>query len=177
MTCTPIRLEGGGVAIVCSRGTSRARACAFCGTSTRDYLLCDFPLRGKKAGATCSKPACKRCATSIGPDKDLCPPHARYAREHGVEELLGSTKIEALVEEDFGGDIALDVVEGAAIDGAPYVPPPKFKTLEAWREFFEERAAIGEYERGMSREASEAEARELAGPRPYEKRFKLEVGK
>lgn len=162
VTCTKFEVPGG-IAIVCSRGSNRARACAFCGASVRQYVLCDFPLRGKKAGATCSKPACTKCATSIGADKDLCPPHARYAREHGIEKLLGSPKVAELVEDDFGGDVALDLAEQEG--GAGYVPPRKFRDLADWTEFFTERAAIGEYERGMSRERAEAEARELAGPR------------
>jgi hypothetical protein len=129
-------------------------------------LLCDFPLRGKKAGATCSKATCGRCVTAIGPNRDLCPPHARYAREHGLEALLGSEVIAKFLEDDFGGDVALDAIEQNATDGAAYVPPPKFKTLAAWTEFYEERAAIGEYEGGLSREAAERQALELAGPRP-----------
>lgn len=35
-----------------------------------------------------------------------------------------------------------------------------------WDEYFEERAAIGEFERGMTRAEAEKAARKLAGPRP-----------
>jgi hypothetical protein len=41
-----------------------------------------------------------------------------------------------------------------------------WRDLADWREHFEERAAIGEYERGMSRAEAEEAARVLAGPPP-----------
>lgn len=75
MTCTKIALPGGGVAIVCTRG-QRRKVCGTCkrGTATK---LCDFPLKGSKAGKTCDAPLCDSCAVSGGPDIDHCPPHAR----------------------------------------------------------------------------------------------------
>lgn len=188
MTCTKIPVAGG-VAFVCTRGAStRARDCAFCGTSTRDYKLCDFPLRGKRAGATCSKPMCGKCATSIGENRDLCPPHVRMAREHKLDLALL-----AEAEGDAGKQVALDQLEQ---NGAPVQPrdrnkavsPIKWRQRKAaaidagrlgptspgvivtavadWYEFLEERAAIGEYLGGLSRGAAEQQARELAGPRP-----------
>lgn len=186
MTCTKIPLAGG-VAFVCTRGAStRARDCAFCGTSTRDYKLCDFPLRGKRAGATCSKPMCTKCSTSIGENRDLCPPHMRMAREHNLDLALLAEP-----QGDAGKQVALDQLEQ---NGAPIAPrernkvfasPIKFRqrkvttgvpyavartffvsAAEDWTEYIEERAAIGEYLGGLSREAAERQARELAGPRP-----------
>lgn len=69
--------------IVCSRGP-RPKKCAHCDhVGTR---LCDFPVdfvlaHGPKAGQrvkrTCDAPVCPCHATSIGPDRDLCPPHAK----------------------------------------------------------------------------------------------------
>jgi hypothetical protein len=79
MPCDPIQLPGGGIAIVCSRGT-RASKCAVCGnTSDR---LCDWKLTGAKAGKTCDKKLCGRCSTKTTPDKDLCPAHARMWATH-----------------------------------------------------------------------------------------------
>ena len=46
------------------------RACA--AISTR---LCDAPV----GDATCDMPICDEHATSAGPDRDLCPNHARQA--------------------------------------------------------------------------------------------------
>lgn len=157
MTCRTLEVPGG-IAIVCSRGQSRGRDCAFCGTFSKSYVLCDFPLRGKKAGATCSKPACEKCATSVGENRDFCPPHARYHREHGLD-----VKLIAEGEDDFGGTVALDALEVA---GAPAPQIWKAKTMAEWTEFYEERAAIGEFVGGISREAAERQALELAGPRP-----------
>jgi hypothetical protein len=62
-----------GNAIVCTR-SPRHRFCS-CGAPAD--LLCDYPLRGTKAGKTCDRPICGECAVNIGPDKDLCPTHAR----------------------------------------------------------------------------------------------------
>jgi len=33
-----------------------------------------------KSAATCDRPICSRCAVSAGPDRDICPPHARAAK-------------------------------------------------------------------------------------------------
>ncbi len=178
MTCTVIPVQGG-VAIVCSRGQgTRARDCAFCGVNARDYKLCDFPLRGKRAGATCSKPMCGKCATSIGDNRDLCPPHVKMARDHNLDLTLLAQN-----QGDAGKQVALDQLEQA---GAPVTPKARNQAVKPdikfrqrvrsdggiitavsdWQEFLTERAAIGEYERGMTRADAEQAARELAGARP-----------
>ena len=51
------------------------RKCVVCGYKAE--ILCDAALSGPKAGKTCDKPLCKRCAVHVGIDKDLCPAHAR----------------------------------------------------------------------------------------------------
>ena len=43
------------------------------------------------------------------------------------------------------------------------------RTVAEWDEYVSERAAIGEYERGMSRAEAEEAARIMAGPRPDER--------
>jgi hypothetical protein len=75
MPCQKIDLGNGDFAIACSRGRQRA-LCEVCRTKPHE-VLCDYPLRGKKAGATCSKKLCRGCANSVGANKDLCPPHAK----------------------------------------------------------------------------------------------------
>ena len=77
MTCKTIDLGGGATAIVCTRGR-KAAPCEFC-RERPHTLLCDYPLAGKRKGATCSKRMCQRCATSNALAGDLCPPHARSA--------------------------------------------------------------------------------------------------
>jgi hypothetical protein len=76
MHCRRIALPGVGFAIVCGP-RPRRRACKFCGDLVDDVVLCDWKLTGTKAGKTCSAPCCRRCAASVGADKDLCPPHKR----------------------------------------------------------------------------------------------------
>lgn len=44
-----------------------------CGTLTR--VVCDYPLRGPKAGQTCDRPICPSHTTKID-GLDLCGPHA-----------------------------------------------------------------------------------------------------
>lgn len=58
--------------IACSRG---AKPCVSCGD--RSTKLCDFPLRGTKAGKTCDAAICARCAVAAGKNVDYCPPHGR----------------------------------------------------------------------------------------------------
>lgn len=75
MECRRVPVPGG-VAIVCGR-FPKAKPCSACGApSTR---LCDFPLKGPRAGKTCDKPLCDRCAAAFGDEVDYCPPHARLA--------------------------------------------------------------------------------------------------
>lgn len=73
MICTP--LPGGG--FVCRSG--QRKACATPGCGGRVVALCDYPIKGKKPGATCSAAMCERCRASVGPDRDFCPPHKRAA--------------------------------------------------------------------------------------------------
>lgn len=79
MPCRPIP---GGYA--CSRGSHRKR-CSVC-SSRPATKLCDYPLRGAKAGRTCDAALCDRCAVRQGggvfgqPETiDYCPAHARVA--------------------------------------------------------------------------------------------------
>lgn len=73
MPCTPIDFGNGVTGIVCTRG-SRAR-CGECGNHAP--YLCDWKLKGKKAGKTCDRKLCGSCATSPAKDKHLCPAHSR----------------------------------------------------------------------------------------------------
>jgi hypothetical protein len=75
MTCRTIDVGNGHYAIVCDRGRKPAK-CTAC-KQRPHALLCDFPLAGEKAGKTCDVRLCRQCAVHVGPDVDLCPPHAR----------------------------------------------------------------------------------------------------
>lgn len=75
MTCRPIDLGNGVTGWACTRGSSER--CQECGG--RASKLCDYPLRGAKAGKTCDAKLCARCAVNVAPDRDYCGPHARLA--------------------------------------------------------------------------------------------------
>jgi len=78
MPCDPfvVTLPDGSTVkgFVCSRGQKQPPRCK-CGRKAP--LLCDQPLTGPKTGKTCDRPLCERCATEVGPDRHLCPAHAR----------------------------------------------------------------------------------------------------
>jgi len=77
MHCSHFNLPGGGTAIICGR--DRLKACAVCGLPSAK--LCDFPLTGVKAGKTCDRPVCEKCAVHSEPDTDYCPTHARMIEQ------------------------------------------------------------------------------------------------
>ena len=105
MGCDLYYRDGKLAMVVCSRSSPRKR-CAQCGAPATK--LCDFPLAGAKAGRTCDKPLCAKCATEVDvtalperhqlefdarhpnpppgtvefdPDTvDVCPAHARFVR-------------------------------------------------------------------------------------------------
>lgn len=83
MTCKITRLGGaeagsaGAVVIVCSRGARPSKArCSVPDCPHPATKLCDYPLRGRKAGKTCDRKLCEQHATTMGPDRDYCPAHA-----------------------------------------------------------------------------------------------------
>lgn len=76
MTCRSILdKDGAVVGVACSRG----QRCSGCGG--RASKQCDFELKGPKAGKTCDKHLCGRCAVNVGPNRDLCPAHSRMRPE------------------------------------------------------------------------------------------------
>lgn len=81
MPCSVIRLPGGGTAII-KHSKRPTKPCAVCARG-RGEKLCDFPLTGGKAGKTCNRPLCDRCATHVEPDTDYCPTHARMVGAEG----------------------------------------------------------------------------------------------
>jgi hypothetical protein len=78
-----IRTESGvtGVAVVC--GNFRPDpTCATIGCGAVATIQCDWKLTGRKKAKTCDRWLCAGCATSVGENKDLCPPHARAWDAH-----------------------------------------------------------------------------------------------
>ncbi len=83
MPCDPMKASDGRViGIVCSRGN---KSCCNCGAPAP--LLCDGVVGGeyqlglvKMRSRTCDAPICRKCATHVGIDRDLCPECSRRAR-------------------------------------------------------------------------------------------------
>jgi hypothetical protein len=89
MPCAPFAIKAADgtmiTGIICGRGVKRRQKCGHC-----DHVgtqLCDFPVDrvtssrtfphgALKVRGTCDAPLCRCCATAIGTDRDLCPPHA-----------------------------------------------------------------------------------------------------
>ncbi len=72
-----------GVGIACSRGTMGGKpVCCMPGCSRAAAHLCDWKLKGRKAGETCSAPICASHALEVGPEKHLCPAHAAAWANH-----------------------------------------------------------------------------------------------
>lgn len=65
----------------------RAPQCGACKTAT-STALCDHPLVGAKAGKTCDMPLCGRCRVQTGPDRDLCPAHAKATNAEPIQGTL-----------------------------------------------------------------------------------------
>lgn len=90
--------DGNPIGIACGRGRRPGtHQCSNkCGrVATRQ---CDWALTGKKKGKTCDRWLCATCATRIGPNTDLCPPHARKREEAKAElEALAIEAREAIL--------------------------------------------------------------------------------
>jgi len=101
--CEPFSSPDGTVTgFVCRRG--ERRRCDFC-KSAPATLQCDEPLRGAKAGATCSKYMCRGCARTVGSFDsdatiDLCPPHFRHHEQRNVEQAKQRAREAELVDLD-----------------------------------------------------------------------------
>jgi len=70
--CEHLDLGGGNRAIICG---TKAKVCRFCRKRFAKFL-CDWKIPGGN-GKTCDAPMCRSCAINVGPEKDLCPPHAK----------------------------------------------------------------------------------------------------
>lgn len=81
MVGRPIVVNGEVIGIACSRESVKRCKCG-----RRADLLCDYALRGKKAGKTCDVPLCARCTTRVGHDKDYCPAHAELDKNSKKEK-------------------------------------------------------------------------------------------
>lgn len=62
-----------------------ARGAPLCKCGNRSTHLCDYPLRGSKAGQTCSARLCASCAVRVAPNADYCRPHVRLANQEDTK--------------------------------------------------------------------------------------------
>jgi hypothetical protein len=103
--------------------------------------LCDYPLRGKRAGATCDRKLCERCAVHAGPDLDYCPPHARLREKEKV--IKSSARARQIVDPIVNAaEVALpelqDIV-GREQNGPPHGEADGSLSPNAWKRL---RAAV-----------------------------------
>jgi hypothetical protein len=73
--------DANGKAIGIACGRRDRRACSTPGCSGDATVQCDFPVTRKGKAGTCDRYVCRRCAVSVGTDRDYCPPHARQSKE------------------------------------------------------------------------------------------------
>lgn len=79
MTCTPLNLPGGGVAIVCTKG-GKPKRCATCQRDSK--LLCDG----------CDAQLCRACAFSAWANIDFCPRCSTPVKLRWLETLAVDTQ-------------------------------------------------------------------------------------
>jgi DNA modification methylase len=135
MGCERVNLGNGITAIVCTRGQRRAK-CSNCGRMRAD-LLCDWKLKGKKAGKTCDRKLCHGCATEVGPEK-----HHGHATPKPVavasRVISSSAKPGGLVLEPFLGSgttlIAAHATERRCF-GMEITPAYCDVVVERWQNF------------------------------------------
>lgn len=83
MTCRTIYgADGKPMGIGCTRTMGGRAVCDIAGCSRAHTTLCDWKLKGAKAGQTCSARLCASHATNVGPERDLCPAHAAVWDAH-----------------------------------------------------------------------------------------------
>jgi hypothetical protein len=77
MTCSIVKLPGGGTAIV-KHSPARFSRCKFCEGRGAATLLCDFVITKTLGGdqITCDAKVCEVCARREG-GKDFCPNHPK----------------------------------------------------------------------------------------------------
>lgn len=165
MPCERFPIEGGGVAIICSRGR------------------CAFPLPG---GRACGRELCEDHGEQHGPDLVLCPQHARApcteapppgppGRGRPCKPGDGAAALAALEQalspkDEIAGVWTRrrsDCFDTEAVDPV-LAQDEAFRPRDyaEWAEYVTERAAIFEYLGGRPRQVAEALARQLAGPAP-----------
>lgn len=84
MNCDRVKLPGGGVAIVCSRGR-RVRCCA---CDLAGGFQCDWKVSKTK---TCDAYICPDHAKEVAPGKHLCPAHQQLYKAW-LKERAGQGK-------------------------------------------------------------------------------------
>ncbi|HUY26179.1 MAG TPA: hypothetical protein VMV27_02060 [Candidatus Binataceae bacterium] len=75
-----IRREDGGVVMIACRRGGRAARCQVPGCVNNHTALCDYPLGGIRADATCDMRLCgSHRVPQPDRDRDYCPTHAKGA--------------------------------------------------------------------------------------------------
>jgi hypothetical protein len=74
MSCDAFNLGGGWVIVECGRSAGN---CSVPGCTRAAAALCDYPVTRRGRAGTCSAKLCATHRRSVGPDRDLCPAHAK----------------------------------------------------------------------------------------------------
>lgn len=82
MSCTTLVVDGQVVGFACAR--SSGKQCVQCKAPAG--ALCDFPLKGSKAGQACSRPLCGKCSVKARGGLDYCLPHAAMVMRQKPKE-------------------------------------------------------------------------------------------
>lgn len=151
MTCRTVDFGNGITAIVCDRGRKPAK-CTAC--KERPHTrLCDFPLKGDRAGKTCSVRLCDRCAVRVADNVDLCPPHARVDRGEALDVTIvgGGRATRAVMPNDEVRSWVRSELEREVRAWCE----DRFVDVDEVLEFWEERAAIRQFDGGTPKWAAE----------------------
>lgn len=86
--CVPLDFGNGATGFMCGTGLRDTKPCGEPGCSDPSVALCDWPLAGKRAGRTCSRPLCARHRALQPPNpdgsqRDYCPAHHRLSQAQG----------------------------------------------------------------------------------------------
>lgn len=73
MSCQRLDLGGGVFGWVCGVRAPRRAPCSVPHCDRPTVALCDFPLKTK----TCDAKLCETHRVNVGPDRDMCPAHAK----------------------------------------------------------------------------------------------------
>lgn len=80
MACRTL-IAGDGIFAISCGGRQTAKRCSTPNCTGTQVALCDYPVHRAGKDGTCDKSMCATHRTTVGEDRDYCPPHVRRAAE------------------------------------------------------------------------------------------------